>query len=170
MFIVTKGNHLLDNSLMKRMAGILVLCIGLLGSGLPSAGAIFGLSSCEKLKSRTLAEESIGKGLWKAFNRDNIQNNKTTGTTWNYQIVNDLVLLFESDQKVFSDMTKYPRCFNSSQNVFLRKNLQLTNNAITDLNKALADNRDGSLNWVHSTYQGDYDSYSEIYQDLKKIK
>ena len=135
---------------MKRLAGIFVLFIGLLGSSLPLANAIFGLSTCEKLKSRTLAEESIGKGLWQAFNQDNIQNNKTTGNTWDYQIVNDLVLLYESDQKLFSDMAKYPSCFNSSQNVFLRKQLQSTSNSINAAKKALADN-----NWVaHTTYKG----------------
>ena len=155
---------------MKRLTGIFVLCIGLLANGLSPSNAIFGLSACEKLKSRTLAEESVGKGLWQAFNQDNIQNNKTTGSTWDYQIVNDLLLLLESDQKVFSDMTKHPRCFNSAQNVYLRKQLQHTSNYINALNKVLADTQDGSSSWSHTTYKGIYDSYSEIYQDLKKIK
>ena len=58
---------------MRRILTSTLIVIGLLVSSLTAANAIFGLSACEKLKKKIMAEEEITKVLWdsraKSFNR-----------------------------------------------------------------------------------------------------
>ena len=159
---------------MKRGKSIVLASISLvLFSNLviaTDANAIFGLSACEKLKSRVLSEEKIGQDLWNSFHADSLQNDKSSGTQWNEQINNDLIVLFKSDDKVFTDMLNHNSCFTSAQVAYLRKESLLTTNWINALNQALANVQKGTSIWKHTSANGIYDSYSEIYKTLKTIK
>jgi len=132
--------------------------------------AFFGLSSCEKLKSRVSAEEKIGVSLWKSFDADRKTNLARTDTVWNEQILNDLLLVLGSDDKFFTDMSKYPNCFTSAQNAYLRKLAQTTKNYMTAFTKELSDVAAGRIVWKHYDFKGIYDEYVEIYKTLKTVK
>jgi hypothetical protein len=156
----------------RRALGVTLLCVTFFTMQLPitSSQAFFGFSACEKLKSRVIAEEKIGKALWKQFHASIVANAKVTDTRWNYTVESQLVTLFQSDLKVFVDMTSHSSCFNPGQNVYLRNQLSYAKAYISTLQSNIAAVNSGANTWAHSNFKGLYVSYYEVYQTLKSVK
>lgn len=135
-----------------------------------SAKAIFGFSECEKLKSRIVFEEKIGKSLWEIYVHDRSENNKTSGTLWNSEIYKDLISIYESDIKVQKEAVNHPKCFTPKQNAYLRQTLSSTQDSLVTLKKNLAKVASGKYNWTHSDFKFYYDKYLSIYEVIKNKK
>ena len=86
----------------------------------PSANAIFGLSTCEKLKSRMKSQDAIGYELWKTYQSTwklHVKNPKDTNV--DTQVVNDISNNLNLDLAIFAMAMKHANCFNAVQNSYL---------------------------------------------------
>ena len=135
---------------MKKLLPIILI----LGFLLPvySANAVLGLSKCEKVKKAIVAEEKIGKESWKYF--DGLRSAHGGESKYSVIIAESLLEIYKSDKTVFTIAIKNPKCFSSSQNATIRRQLAYTNSDISAWKKFVAE-KNWFTGWglVYTTYQ-----------------
>ena len=150
-----------------------ILVMGLLGSSMTPASAVFGLSKCEKVKKAIQAEEAVGRESWQDFDveRDKlVANGYLTNMQTNY-LFSLLLLVTESDLSVQQIAVKNIKCFDNKTNAANRKQLATTKSDIKMFKEALsvfAKNRGGSslrnepaYSWMKDRYQKFYSIYDK---------
>ena len=106
---------------MKRLL-VLVLCIGLLISLAAPANAIFGRSECEKVKSKVLTEEKIGKNYWESYRKE-YSKFKVGSKFTDGMFIPAYKFLFsvvDSDLRVYAIVGAHNNCFTISQVQYAR--------------------------------------------------
>jgi hypothetical protein len=82
---------------------------------------VSGFSNCGKLRNRILAEEQIGKVLWSNYHANwsyHLKNpNDLSKSSF---IIDSLINVFESDQKVYGLAFDKPECFTPTKNAYVR--------------------------------------------------
>jgi hypothetical protein len=87
---------------------------------LPSS-LIPGNSACDKVKNSILSEEKIGKILWNDYQNNwqyHIKN--PNDSTNNSSLINSLIDVFQSDQKVYNFAYREAECFTPTKNAYVR--------------------------------------------------
>lgn len=108
---------------MRKLLFSISLVIGLLGSSMTPANAIFGLSKCEKVKKQILQEEKITISLDEYREKTRLRFIQKINPTYPdladyyYQII----VSIESDLKVYSLMIKNPNCYATKINAAVRR-------------------------------------------------
>ena len=133
-----------------KLASALVV-MGLLGSSMTPASAVFGLSKCEKVKKAILNEEKISIILYdlaKKYKDSAVQDNSVTWGEYSKVFSQD-ILGRESDIKVFNLMIKNSSCFSAETNASIR-NLKQANQAYTKQMRSIIDEtiKKGISNYV----------------------
>jgi hypothetical protein len=109
-----------DNRGMRLKLASVFVVIGLLGSSLTPANAIFGLSKCEKVKKQILAYEKIEKPLVKDW------QNYAGDWIFSYSIESQLriqqrwVNLVNLEVKIYALEINNPKCFTNSQKIYIK--------------------------------------------------
>lgn len=116
-----------------------MLVLGLLGSSLAPAQAIFGKSACEKLTKQNNSEQAIGFENWKMFDqyRDGLIKKKSFAYFEFKYALNQLKLVFISDSKIYSNIEKNKSCFDAK---FLAKNRQAYDSVKTSMDSIAKSN------------------------------
>ena len=157
---------------MKRSLLAILLVTGLTIPLATPASAIFGLSTCEKVKKKIIAEEAIGRISWKEFDslrKEYISDKKVTNGELieSFRLIN---LVHKSDLNVYAIASKNPECFSPKLNAYIRNTQSETKqnyDAIVanskEYNSAYADlvNKDG-FNYLNTYYK----KYISVY-DVK---
>ena len=107
---------------MKKLLISISLVIGLLGSSIAPASAVFGLSKCEKAKKTILNEEKISiilYGLTQKSRDSAIRDSSVTWGEFSAVFAKD-ILGRQSDIKVFDLMIKNSSCFSAEINANIR--------------------------------------------------
>jgi hypothetical protein len=108
---------------LKKLLISISLIIGVLGSSIVPADAIFGLSKCEKVKKQILQEEKISISLGEYREKTRLEFIQKKNPTYSdladyyYQII----VSIESDLKVYSLMVKNPSCYATNINASVRR-------------------------------------------------
>ena len=116
-----------------------MLVLGLLGSSLAPAQAIFGKSACEKLTKQNNSEQAIGFENWKMFDqyRDGLIKKKSFAYFELKYALNQLKLVYISDSKIYSNIEKNKSCFDAK---FLAKNRQAFDSVKTSMDSIAKSN------------------------------
>ena len=89
------------------------------------AQAIFGLSTCEKVKKAISAEEKVGLELWKEFNRKRQTVLASSYSSW--QDLVDLIKLtpemVDSDMRIYKMADVNSSCFTSKEIAKVRQGI-----------------------------------------------
>jgi hypothetical protein len=144
------------------------LAIGLLASSMSSmvpANAIFGLSACEKATKAILAEEKIGFESWKYYAQLVAQHNYDS--KWTRSIAEAIAEVYKSDKSVWAIAQKNMKCYTPAQNAEVRRQITITNKAVSDYKSLLADK---NLNYYSYDWRPYYKKYYSAVDMLKKIK
>jgi hypothetical protein len=153
---------------------IISLLILVFISNQTSANAVFGLSTCEKVKKSIQSEESVGLSIWQDFDRrrDGIVNRKSVKVYEYVYLLQQQVSIYESDLIIFSKANSNPKCFNSKLLGKIRLSEVQTKSYLKDINSAIKQFEDYSvemqkqnlgsyaLDYLRSTYSG----FSSIYK------
>lgn len=84
---------------------------------LPTANAIFGLSTCEKLKTSINSRDDIGYALWKNYDSTwKLHVKNPNDTAIDTQVVDGLSNLYKLHLSVLAMAMEPPNCFNPAQN------------------------------------------------------
>lgn len=145
-----------------------IVILGLLGSSMASmtpASAIFGLSTCEKATKSILAEEKIGFESWKYYAQ--LVANHNSDTKWTRSITEAIAEVYKSDRSVWVIAQKNTRCYTPAQNAEVRRQISVTDKAISDYKLLLADK---NLNYYSYDWRPYYKQYFSAVNMLKKIK
>jgi len=134
---------------MKKFLPI-ILILGFMFPVQP-ASAVLGLSKCEKVKKAIVAEEKIGKESWKYF--DGLRSAHGGESKYSVIIAESLLEIYKSDKTIFTIAIKNPKCFSSSQNATIRRQLAYTNSDISAWKKFVAE-KNWFTGWglVYTTY------------------
>lgn len=102
---------------MKRIVLSAFIALGMAVPMATPAQAIFGLSTCEKVKKQISSEERVGLELWKEFNKQRLTLLKSKNAIW--QDVVDLIQLtpeiVDSDLRIYKLADANSSCFTSKQ-------------------------------------------------------
>ena len=117
---------------MRRTLISAMLVLGLLGSSLAPAQAIFWKSACEKLTDQNNSEQAIGYENWKIYDqyRDGLIRKKSFAYFELKYALNQLKLVYVSDSKIYSSIEKNKSCFDAK---FLAKNRQVIDAVKTNM-------------------------------------
>ena len=151
----------------KRLASVIVV-LGLLASSVANAvpaNAIFGLSACERATKAILAEEKIGFESWKYYAQLVVNHN--SDSKWTRSLTEAIAEVYKSDKSVWAIAQKNAKCYTPAQNAEIRRQISLTNKAISDYKLLLADK---NLNYYSYDWRPYYKKYSSAVDMLKKIK
>jgi hypothetical protein len=109
-----------DNRNMRMKLASTVIVIGLFASSMAPANALFGLSTCEKVKKQILAFEKTEKPMiaeWGNYAGDWI---------WDYsqksqlEIQKKWIKIVNLEVKMYSLEINHPKCFTNSQNIYIK--------------------------------------------------
>ena len=142
-----------------------VIVIGLLASSMAPANAIFGLSACEKATKSILAEEKIGFESWKYYAQLITQHN--SDMKWTRTVAEAIAEVYKSDKSVWAIAQKNTKCYTPAQNAEVRRQISITNKAISDYKSLLADK---NLDYYSYDWRPYYKKYFSAVDMLKKIK
>ncbi len=109
-----------DNRTMKRSLLSCVLVLGLTMPVSSPAHAIFGLSTCEKVKKQILAYEKIEKPLvkeWQNYAGDWIHSYSGESQL---KIQQRWINLVNLEVKMYTLEINNPKCFTNSQNIYIK--------------------------------------------------
>ncbi len=110
---------------MKRIVLSAFLALGMTMPVATPAQAVFGLSTCEKVKKQISSEEKVGLELWRNFNDQRQTLLKSKNSTW--QDVVDLIELtpemVDSDMRIFRLADANSSCFTSKQIAKVRQGI-----------------------------------------------
>lgn len=154
---------------MKRMVLTSLLVLGMVIPFAPPAQSIFGLSACEKVRKKILAEESIGYESWKQF--DDLRDKYISDTklfNWELMELFRLVnLVHKSDLNVYAVANKNSKCFSSKLNATIRKTGAETKRSFDVIEKGIKNYDSSNSNKTNSDGYGlmndYYNHYSSIY-------
>ena len=119
---------------------------------------VSGISSCGKLKHQILSEEQIGKVLWSDYHSNwsyHLQNPNDLSNS--SSLINSLVNVFQSDQRIYDFAYDKPECFSPTKNAYVRTQKTETSLVIKNLKT-----------WINSGRlfdQNFYPEYSSFYDD-----
>lgn len=124
---------------MKRIVLSVFLFLGMTVPMATPAQAIFGLSTCEKVKKQIKSEEAIGSESWKEFNTSRKQfisdGQVTNGEMIAlFRLVN---LVHKSDLTVYSIATKNTKCFTPKMNAYIRNTQSETKRTFDVMEKGI---------------------------------
>ena len=97
-----------------------MLVLGLLGSSLTPAHAIFGLSKCEKVKKQILAYEKTEKPMiadWQNYSGEWIAAYSSKSQL---EIQKRWTNIVNLEVKMYALETNNPKCFTNSQNIYIK--------------------------------------------------
>ena len=153
---------------------IISLLILVFLSNQTSSNAVFGLSTCEKVKKSIQGEESVGLSIWQDFDRrrDAIVNRNSVKVYEYVYLLQQQVSIYESDLMIFNKANANPKCFNSKLLGKIRLSEVQTKSSLKDINSAIKqfENYTGemqkqtlgtyAMDYLKSTYSG----FSSIYK------
>jgi hypothetical protein len=100
---------------------VLVVFVASLALHIIPSNFFSGISSCGKLKNQILSEEQIGKVLWSDYYSNwMIHEQNPTDLTNSSSLINSLIDVFESDQRVYDFAYEKPGCFSPTKNAYVR--------------------------------------------------
>jgi len=130
--------------------------LALLGSFLMKPSPIkmlLGNTECSSAKYSIRAEEKIGLILWQGYENLWQSHETNPGDSSIYTpLVNSLIDLFQSDQRVYRIANAHPNCFPASKSAYARTQATTTSLFIKNLKK-----------WIYSGQIFDKDYYSKYY-------
>jgi hypothetical protein len=133
-----------------------LIILALLGSFLMKPSPINVLlrnGECSSAKNSIRAEEKIGLILWQGYENLWQSHETNLGDSSVYTpLVNSLIDLFQSDQRVYRIANAHPNCFSASKNAYARTQATTTSLFIKNLKK-----------WIYSGQIFDKDYYSKYY-------
>jgi hypothetical protein len=106
----------------------------------PSAHAIFGLSTCEKVKKSILKEEAVGKSIWQDFNqvRNTYVRQQSIKAFQYIYVLRQQTSIYESDLLIFGQASKNPKCFSAKLLGKIRLAEVQTKASLKEVNSAIA--------------------------------
>ena len=118
---------------VKRLVITLIVFISVQAVVAPSSNAIFGLSTCEKMKKEILVEESIGKRAWQEYDtqRDAYVRGGAISVRHLIELLEQLTLVYNSDLIIFKKIDKNPKCTTASNSADVRAQIQSTKKELT---------------------------------------
>jgi hypothetical protein len=148
---------------MRKTSISAILVLGILGSSLVPAQALFWKSSCAKLTEQNNSEQAIGYENWKIFDqyRDGLIKKQTFAYFELKYALNQLKLVYLSDSKIYSNIEKNKSCFDAK---FLARNRQVSDSAKSNLASIAKSNT--NLN-TYSTDQLNSQVTSVLFEYLK---
>jgi hypothetical protein len=105
---------------MRRTITSAILVIGLLGSSLTPAQAIFGLSKCEKVKKQVLAWQKVEKPMikdWQNYSGDWIAAYEGKSQL---ELQKKWINIVNLEVKMYSLEINNSKCFTNSQNIYIK--------------------------------------------------
>ncbi len=120
---------------MKRIVLSAFLALGMAVPMATPAQAIFGLSTCEKVKKAISAEEQIGVELHKKYLEQRKLILGMTDATWSNlsDVFSWLPDVYDSDLRVYKLVDKNPSCFTSKDVARARTETRSSNKSIKDI-------------------------------------
>lgn len=140
----------------RRLVFLIVLSISMITFTTAPSYAIFGLSKCERVKKSIQKEEAIGRILWIDFDKErkdflwsvkkesdkanaNYANNILSPRRLHFPqelraVHKKLILVLESDNRVFGIVNKDPKCFENKLVAKLRSTSKSNKDTIRAIN------------------------------------
>jgi hypothetical protein len=150
---------------MRTKLASAIVILGLLGSSITPANAIFGLSRCEKATKSILAEEKIGFESWKYYAQ--LVANHNSDSKWTRSIAQAIAEVYKSDKSVWLIAQKNAKCYTPAQNAEIRRQISLTDKEILHYKMLLAAK---NLDYYSYDWRPYYEKYFSAVDVLKKIK
>lgn len=129
------------------------------------ASAIFGLSACEKATKSILEEEKIGFESWKYYAQ--LVANNNSDSKWTRSIAEAIAEIYKSDKSVWVIAQKNTKCYTPAQNAEIRRQISVTDKAISGYKLLLADK---NIIYYSYDWRPYYKKYFSAVDMLKKIK
>ena len=110
---------------MKRTVLSAFLILGMTVPMATPAQAIFGLSTCEKVKKAIATEEKVGLEIWKVFDRERRKVLSSSFSTWGdlIEIVKLTPQMVDSDMRILKMADANSSCFTSKEIASVRKGI-----------------------------------------------
>ena len=133
------------------LVAVLALCSFLFRIG--PASLLRGSDICGSVDNEIRAEEQIGTVLWESYGTNWRLHVSSPTDSGNYnQVINSLIDLYQSDQRVYDIAIGHHQCFSATKSAFART--QETSTALTIKNLKT---------WVNTGRIFDRDYYSKYY-------
>ena len=131
----------------------LVLLVSLFAFKILPTSFLPGVSKCTRVKASIISEEKIGRILWSTYESSwqYLQEHPEASTYYN-SIINNLIDVFQSDQRIYKRALKIPECFTPTKNAWVRSEETGTELGIKNLKT-----------WINSGRIFKDDQYSQYY-------
>lgn len=135
------------------VSAALVLLVPLFAFKILPTSFLPGVSKCTRVKAAIISEEKIGRILWSTYESSwqYLQEHPEASTYYN-SVINNLIDVFQSDQRIYRRALNIPDCFTATKNAWVRSEETGTELGIKNLKT-----------WINSGRIFKGDPYSQYY-------